>query len=69
MKFTPHAAAAVVMLCASCAQTSGPPFATASSLRTGTGNAELQGPSADEVIRQSTHQWHSNRHYDWLDRW
>jgi hypothetical protein len=32
--------------------------------RVGHGNADLQGPSADSVIRRSTHQWHADRYYD-----
>jgi hypothetical protein len=32
--------------------------------RSGSGNADLRGPSADSVIDRATYQWHADRYYD-----
>ncbi len=57
-------ASAVSLLLAACASTGRPPHGTGAPLRTGSGNAELEGTSADEVIWRSTQQWHADRWHD-----
>jgi len=55
--------AASVLMLAACGSPATPP-AGGRPVRTGSGNADLQGPTADDVIWQSTHQWHADRRHD-----
>jgi hypothetical protein len=57
-------AAAATFMLASCGASDTPPPAADRPVRTGTGNADLQGPTADDVIWQSTRQWHADRRHD-----
>ncbi|MFU8893492.1 MAG: hypothetical protein ACNA8L_07680 [Luteolibacter sp.] len=57
--------ALICLLIGACTSPGRPPHNTGAPLRSSSGNAELHGTSADEVIWRSTQQWHSDR---WLER-
>jgi len=63
-RMTAISAAALSLLLVACASSTRPPHDTGKPLRSGSGNAELEGTTADEVIWRSTQQWHADRWHD-----
>jgi len=57
-------AAAISLLLAACTSSGRPPHNTGAPVRSSSGNAQLEGTSADEVIWRSTQQWHADRWHE-----
>jgi len=61
---TAVSAAVFSLLLAACVSSDRPPHDTGKPVRSSSGNADLEGTSADEVIWRSTRQWHADRWHD-----
>jgi len=57
-------AALLILLVGGCGPSAPLSASRADATRSGSGNADLEGPSADDVIRRSTHQWHADRWHE-----